>query len=149
MNVRASALAMAIVAATAGLPSAASGQGYQSPAGPTITPYLDYFSVPVGPWLDNYHTYVRPRAELRSNLNRLGAQAYQQERRLNQLGNDFQQMNSSVAAPTGTGSTFMNYSHYFTQPVAHRGGSRNAETATAGHRGGSRGGGGGSRGGFR
>jgi hypothetical protein len=114
MNFRASALAMAIVAATATLPSDASGQGYVSPGGPTITPYLDYFSLPVGPWQDNYHTFVRPKAELRSNLSRLGTAVNQQGRRLNQLGNDLQQLEtSSRAAPTGTGSTFMNYSHYY------------------------------------
>ena len=134
MNVRASTLAMAIVAATAALPSAASGQGYISPSRPTITPYLDYFSVPVGPWQDNYHTFVRPRAELRSNLNRLGAAVNQQGRRLNQLGNDVQRLETtSQAAPTGTGSTFMNYSHYYSgitqqgyspQRRAYRSGSR-------------------------
>jgi hypothetical protein len=63
--------------------------------------------------LDNYHTFVRPRANLRSSLNRLGAAVNQQEQRLNQLGNDFQQMNPSRAAPTGTDSTFLDYSHYY------------------------------------
>lgn len=121
MNARTSALALLIAAAIAALPSAASGQGYQPPAGPTITPYLDYFNAPTSPLLDNYHNYVRPRADLRSNLSRLGTAVNQQDRRLNQLGNDFQQANPSEAAPTGTGSTFMNYSHYFSgsQQQAH------------------------------
>jgi len=102
-----------IAAAVLGLPSAALAQLYQPPAGPTITPYLDYFNAPISPLMDNYHTYVRPRADLRSSLSRLGTAVNQQNRRLDQLGNDFQQRNLSGAAPTGTGSTFMNYSHYF------------------------------------
>ncbi len=113
MNIRASVVLMAIVAAITGLPATASGQGYRPPAGPTITPFLDYFNAPISPLMDNYHTYVRPRAELRSNLSRLGTSVNQQNRRLDQLGQDFRQFNPSQAAPTGTGSSFMNYSHYY------------------------------------
>lgn len=113
MYFRLSAPLIVIVAVILGLPSAAEAQVYRPPAGPTITPYLDYFNAPISPLLDNYHTYVRPRAELRSSLSRLGTAVNQQNRRLDQLGNDLQQMNLSGAAPTGTASTFMNYSHYF------------------------------------
>jgi hypothetical protein len=131
MNTRSSLLVLAIVAVIAGLTSSALAQGYRPPAGPTITPYLDYFNAPVSPLLENYHTYVRPRAELRSNLNQLGATSYQQDYRLNQLGDNLLQTKPSKAAPTGTGSTFMNYSHYYSgtrqhahtpQRSAHRGG---------------------------
>lgn len=113
MNVRSSALVTVIGAIFIGLPSGATAQGYQPPAGPTITPYLDYFNAPISPLLENYHTYVRPRADLRSRLRGLDTAMTTQQRRLDQLSGDFQQLNSSPAAPTGTGSTFMNYSHYF------------------------------------
>lgn len=113
MNVRLSKLVTVIAGVVLGLPSAALAQMYQPPAGPTITPYLDYFNAPISPLMENYHTYVRPRADLRSSLSRLGTAVNRQSRRLDQLGNDFQQLSLSEAAPTGTGSTFMNYSHYF------------------------------------
>ena len=70
MNFRLFAPLIVIVAAILGLPSAAVAQVYRPPAGPTITPYLDYFNAPISPLMDNYHTYVRPRAELRSSLSR-------------------------------------------------------------------------------
>jgi hypothetical protein len=145
---------MTIVSAITLLPSAASGQGYQPPAGPTITPYLDYFNAPLSPLLDNYRMYVRPRADLRSSLRGLGTAVNQQNQRLDQLGNDFQQANTSEAAPTGTGSTFMNYSHYFSgnqqqayspQRSAYRGGGSGVAVGRGG-RGAGAGGGGGFRG---
>lgn len=136
MGARASALAVAIAAAITVLPTVASGQGYQPPAGPTISRYLDYFNAPVSPLLENYHTYVRPRADLRRNLNELGAAVQQQDNRLNQLGNDL--ANPRAAAPTGTGSTFMNYSHYYgggarqRTAAPQRGAPRGSPTASVG-----------------
>jgi hypothetical protein len=128
MGIRASALAVAMAAAVTVPPTVVSGQGYQPPAGPTMSRYLDYFNAPISPLLDNYHTYVRPRADLRSNLNQFGAALQQQDNRLNQLGNDLAR--PTAAGPTGTGSTFMNYSHYYgggtrqRTPTAQRGASR-------------------------
>ena len=95
---------------------------YQSPSGTPITPYLNYFRrdrrSPVSP----YDTFVRPRQQLgqtlyeqRYGLNRVGtrlrtfegevADEFQQEQR--------QRERPSLARPTGTGSTFFNFSHYY------------------------------------
>lgn len=112
MNMRTSIFLTAIIAAMASGPTIARAQGYRPPAGPTITPYLDYYNVPISPLLDNYYTYARPRAELRSYLNRQDMAISQQSQRLNQLGNQMSQM-TPAAAPTGTGSTFFNHSHYY------------------------------------
>jgi hypothetical protein len=113
MNVRCFALGIITLVAFAGLTSVVSAQVYQPPAGPTITPYLDYYNLPTSPLLSNYQNYVRPRAELRANLNQLGTAVNRQNERLDLLQNDFQQLTPSGAAPTGTGSTFLNYSHYY------------------------------------
>ncbi len=113
MDARTGLMFLAILAVLTTSASSASGQGYRPPAGPTITPYLDYFNAPLSPLLDNYQMYVRPRSELRSNLRGLGTAVTRQNQRLDQLGTDFQQMQPSEAAPTGTASTFMNLSHYY------------------------------------
>lgn len=113
MNARTCAVLVVVLAALSTLATPAAAQFYRPPAGPTITPYLDYFNAPISPLLENYHTYVRPRADLRNRLRGLDTAMTQQQRQLDQLSGDFQQLSSSRAAPTGTGSTFMNYSHYY------------------------------------
>ena len=113
MHARASAWAFLILAAVTALPSTASAQRYQPPAGPTITPYLDYYRLPTGPLMDNYHDYVRPRSELQSRFDRVGTAIGQQRNRLGELQEDLQQVNPSGAASTGTHSTFQNLSHYY------------------------------------
>ncbi|TVS09999.1 MAG: hypothetical protein EA424_26075 [Planctomycetaceae bacterium] len=90
----------------------ATAQWWSPPAGPTITPQLDHFSRPVG-MLDTYHTFIRPRAELRSRLIGLDAAVTQQDRRLDQINHNLMQTSSSQTAPTGTGSSFMNHSHFY------------------------------------
>jgi hypothetical protein len=63
--------------------------------------------------LDNYNEWIRPRADLQYRLGRIGADVRQQGQRLDQLDFDYLQTSPSGIAPTGTGSTFMNHSHYF------------------------------------
>ena len=113
MHARASAWAFLILAAVTALPSTASAQRYQPPAGPTITPYLDYYRLPTGPLLDNYHDSVRTRAELQSRFDRVGTAIGQQSNRLGDLQEDVQQVHPSGAVSTGTHSTFQNLSHYY------------------------------------
>jgi len=73
--------------------------------------------------LDNYHTFVQPEIQLRKTLTQQKHQLQQQGTSIRALGQqmtDFKR--ESTARPTGTGSVFMNYSHYFAVP--RRSGSR-------------------------
>jgi hypothetical protein len=70
---------------------------------------LDYFRQDVGV-LDNYNTFVAPRRQLDRNLQSLQAQENYNARRTQQ---EISQIRQSTVAPTGVGSTFMNYSHYY------------------------------------
>lgn len=93
---------------------------YTPPGGPTMPRALDYFRRDVGV-LDPYNTFVAPRRQLDSNLRSLQAQEQYNTRQLQQ---QVSQLRQSAAAPTGTGGTFMNYSHYYpnrTGPRAVRG----------------------------
>ena len=106
--------AFALLALTAG---SALGQipRYRPPAGPTMPRALDYFRRDVGV-LDPYNTFVAPRRQLDRNLQTLQAQEEYNARRTQQ---ELSQLNAQIkqptAAPTGTGSTFMNYSHYYSR----------------------------------
>lgn len=113
---------------------------YTLPRRPTISPWLDLYrqeATPVGP----YHSFVRPRQQLYRALNeqqtairrqsegldwqarRLGLQGdvlrrqsealRQGQGRLDLLEGRMFGLRPSRARPTGTGSVFMNYSHYF------------------------------------
>jgi hypothetical protein len=118
MHLRFFVRAMVSVILFYSLTHTATAQWWTPPAGPTITPHLDHFNRPFGV-LDTYHTFIRPRAELRSRLIGLDAAVTQQERRLDQIDHNLIQTGSSQTAPTGTGSSFMNHSHFYpglTQP---------------------------------
>jgi hypothetical protein len=85
---------------------------YEPAFGPTISPYLQYSRPRSGP-LNNYYNFVRPRVQLRSTLRT-------QERRLDTLNRDIQRVSQSAsqvrgsgAAPTGTHSSYMNFSHFY------------------------------------
>ncbi len=95
---------------------------YQSPSGPTLSPYLLYSRRPLGV-VDNYHAFVRPRVQLRSTLST-------QDRRISQLDGNVRDVQRDVrtlsgvrpsgVAPTGTGSSYLNYSHYYPQAGGRR-----------------------------
>lgn len=82
---------------------------YRPPGGPTMPRALDYFRQDVGV-LDPYNTFVAPRRRLDSDL---AFMRRQQQLNARQTQGAIQQLRESVAAPTGTGATFMNYSHYY------------------------------------
>ena len=82
------------------------------PAGRTLPEELNYFRRDVGV-LDQYNGFVAPLRQL----------DYQLQTMQDQQRNDFQaaqraisQIRTSQAAPTGVGSGFMNYSHYYRLP---------------------------------
>lgn len=100
--------AIALLALTAG-PALGQIPRYRPPGGSPIPRQLDYFRRDVGV-LDPYNTFVAPRRQLDRNLQTLQAQEDYNARRTQQ---ELSQIKQSTAAPTGTGATFMNYSHYF------------------------------------
>jgi len=115
MMVRITYISAIIVLALAGN-STAFGQitrvpRYSPPAGATMPRALDYFRQDVGA-LDPYNTFVAPRRALDRNLQNLQTQEDLNSRRAQQ---DISQIRQSTAAPTGTGGTFMNYSHYYSR----------------------------------
>ena len=95
------------------------GGRYSSPYGPTLSPYLDYFRRDTGV-LDPYNAFIRPRRQLQNQLGEIVQQGQAENVRLRQ---QIQGIREAQGAPTGTGATFMNYSHYYRSGPA-AGGSR-------------------------
>ena len=87
-------------------------QRYSSPAGPTISPYLDYFRRVSG-LLDRHHAFVRPEIRRRQTFAELQQTVGRQRNQLGRLNRQIEELRETNAAPTGTGSRFMNYSHYY------------------------------------
>jgi len=82
---------------------------YRPPGGSPLPRQLDYFRRDVGV-LDRYNTFVAPRRQLDRSLQQLQARQQQDMQGTQQ---SLSQIRQSTAAPTGTGATFMNYSHYY------------------------------------
>jgi hypothetical protein len=68
---------------------------------PTLSPYFELFRRDSAP-LGTYHSFYRPRVRLQDTLGRQYAHTEVSEAQ--RLG---------PIRPTGTGSVFMNYSHYY------------------------------------
>ena len=101
--------------------SGRSSSGYVNRfSSPRLSPWLNFFRNDPGP-VDNYNRFVRRDIQLRNTLRQQQIGLQQQRSAINLLGNQFQraQQNSTVS-PTGTGSVFMNYMHYY--PMASPGG---------------------------
>ncbi len=95
------------------------GRGLSSPR---LSPWLNLFRREGGS-LDNYHRFVRRDIQLRDTLKRQQYGLQRQATAINSLGNQFLQAQQNAAVrPTGTGSVFMNYSHYYPQGRAMGGG---------------------------
>ncbi|MBN1589432.1 MAG: hypothetical protein JW888_07950 [Pirellulales bacterium] len=89
------------------------GRKYFRPPSPTISPWMDLFRKDPGP-LDNYHSFVRPKQRVYDALGRQNFEIQQQQAQTRDLGQELSRFErASLARPTGTGSTFMNYSHYY------------------------------------
>jgi len=95
---------------------AASAQGPESryrPSRPTLSPWFDLYQRNSGP-LDNYHQFVRPQIELQDTLTQQNAAIQRGSAGLRSLRSevtDLQQEGN--VRPTGTGSVFMDYSHFY------------------------------------
>jgi hypothetical protein len=104
---------------------------YRPPGGSPLPRQLDYFRRDVGV-LDPYNTFVAPRRQLDRSLQQLQTRQLQDEQRTSQ---SLSQMRQSTAAPTGTGATFMNYSHYYSNTASapvRASGSRSTTARTTG-----------------
>ena len=101
-----------------GQPAAAQGvaSGYR-PDTPTLSPWLDlYQRKGAGGPLDPYHQFVRPELDLRETLRQQDLTNQRQGADVSTLSQQLTQMEQerlTQVRPTGTGSVYMNYSHYY------------------------------------
>ena len=108
-------LAAAAMALFGPAPSALAQRSSRSPfrTRPALSPWFQLYQDNPGP-LSNYHTYVRPRMELQKTLDQQRADLRRQNARVNSLGQQMSGMQRAYPIrPTGTASSFMNYSHYY------------------------------------
>jgi hypothetical protein len=66
--------------------------------------------------VDNYHMYVQPRVQVQNTLQQQSADIEQQSTdtlALRHYMSQIELVQHGPVAPTGTGSVFMQYSHYF------------------------------------
>ena len=91
------------------------------PSSPPLSPWFGLYNRDSGA-LDNYHYYVRPRQQAYRALREQRHEIQRQRSDLHTLGQQVLSMRQpNSLRPTGVGSTFMNYSHYYNlQPSARR-----------------------------
>ena len=95
--------------------SSAYAQAPYQPSMPTLSPWFGLFERSAGP-LPSYHYFVRPRREFQHALEQQQATTRRQGATLGALGQEVSQMErKGTIRPTGTGSVFMDYSHYYPQ----------------------------------
>jgi hypothetical protein len=104
------ALAMGVLARC----PVASAQAAYNAAGGTISPWMNMFQRHPGP-LDNYNSYVRPQLELQRAVNQQNVALQRQGSQIQTLRLGMEEAQEATIPVTGTGSTFMNYSHYYPQ----------------------------------
>ncbi|MEX2188649.1 MAG: hypothetical protein WD875_17710 [Pirellulales bacterium] len=75
------------------------------PSRPTLSPYLNLFRNQRGP-VPNYHLYVRPILQQQSINAQQGAAVQQLEQGLRET-------QTTQSGPTGIGSGYRNFSHYY------------------------------------
>lgn len=90
---------------------------YQPPAGPTITPYLNYYRADLSTLPSPYESFVVPQQRLQRNLYELGRN---QQADFRKVESEIKQVRASTAAATGVGASFLNYSHYYQSPQGAR-----------------------------
>ena len=85
-----------------------------SPARPVTSPYFSFFRRDGGP-LGPYHSYVLPQTRLRDTLSAQSRGIYQAGAGIRYLSGEVGRLDRASAENpvTGTGSVFMNHSHYY------------------------------------
>jgi len=106
-------VSVAALNAQLGLAQGVPGASYR-PAQPTFSPWLNLYQRNSGP-LDNYHTFVRPEMQLRATLRQQRTMLQDQGEGLRELSGQVSavQQSRAPAHPTGAGSVFMDYEHYY------------------------------------
>lgn len=84
------------------------------PTRPTLSPYFDLYRRNPGP-LGPYHSDFRPRQEFRRAVQQQNAGLQRQNTNIRSLDRRMSLFERPPATvrPTGTGSVFMNYLHYY------------------------------------
>jgi hypothetical protein len=83
------------------------------PTQPTISKWMGLYQHNTGP-LDNYHMIVRPEGDLQATLRQQNMTLQQQGAGLDGLTGQVEHIeNRDQLHPTGTGSVFMDYSHFY------------------------------------
>jgi hypothetical protein len=94
-------------------PDWAGAQTTYRPSSPTFSPWLNLYQRNSGP-LDPYHTMVLPRFQLRNTLQQQASEIDLNSSMINTNGQQLSQIQEQGGVePTGTGSVFMQYSHYY------------------------------------
>jgi hypothetical protein len=86
---------------------------YMPPAGPTITPYLNYYRADLSTLPSSYQSFIVPQEQAQRNLYELSRN---QQADFRKIEGQIKEVRASSAAPTGVGATFLNYSHYYRLP---------------------------------
>lgn len=106
-------LAVLLACALGAQASAQHPRRYVPPGGPTMPSGLNYFRNDTG-LLDPYNAFIAPQRQLNQELQNM---AYQQQVDDLYIRRQLANPRDYRMAPTGTGASFMNYSHYYRMPV--------------------------------
>jgi hypothetical protein len=90
----------------------AEGQTRFYPSRPTFSPWLYLYRGQTGP-LDPYNAWVRPQMEYQDAMRAIERRFREQETSINRLRQENQLLRESTLPPTGVGSRFMDYSHFY------------------------------------
>lgn len=93
-------------------PTLADAQTGYYPSGGPISPWMNMFQRRPGP-LDNYHSYVQPQLQLDSALRQQNAALQRHGANIRMLDQRITREGGLPIVPTGAGSVFMDYSHYY------------------------------------
>jgi len=105
-------LSLLLVGGTVWTPSVFAQPRYFPNRGP-ISPWMNMWQRQPGP-LDNYHTYVQPEMQLQGVVSQQHNALMRNATGIQDLGEQMENGQKEIPVhPTGTGSVFMQYSHYY------------------------------------
>jgi hypothetical protein len=102
---------LVLVLGASAAPSALAQVRYYPTSGP-ISPWMNMWQRKPGP-LDNYHQYVQPEMHLQGVISQQHNALSRNTAGIQVLGEQIGKNREIPVQPTGTGSVFMQYSHYF------------------------------------
>jgi hypothetical protein len=112
--VRAAAVAPLSLAFLAFMPATATAQQgyYVPPGGSPFSPYLDLYRRDTG-LLNQYYNFIIPRRQLTETLNQQRAAITNLQTQVQSNRAQLRPTPTARIGPTGVGSVYMNYSHYY------------------------------------